>query len=328
MRKKIVLLGTGGTIAGTAVRPDDHVGYQAAQISAAQLIESLPILEDFPHGLVVEQVAQVDSKDMDVQIWQCLLRAVIRHLADPEANGVIVTHGTDTLEETAWFLHLALPANLVGRKPVVLTCAMRPATAISPDGPQNMLDALRVAAHPDAHGVVVVCAGSIHGAADVQKIHSYRLDAFSSGDSGVLGLVEDKVVRMVRDWPDAPEDKARTATEIIAMASDWPRVEIVMSHAGADGAIVDALLGPAMASGAPLRGLIVAGTGNGTIHRCLEVALARAELAGVEVLRSSRCSNGRVLATIGQQFPDSNGMSAVKARIALMLKLLGTDDVA
>ena len=120
-----------------------------------------------------------------------LLLVVGQHLAQADVDAVVITHGTDTLEETAWFLHLALDPCLTAAKPVVLTCAMRPASSRSADGPQNLLDALAVARLPQARGVVAVCTGAIHAAADVQKVHTYRLQAFDSGDAGALGYVEE-----------------------------------------------------------------------------------------------------------------------------------------
>jgi L-asparaginase len=123
--------------------------------------------------------------------------------------GVVVTHGTDTLEETAFFLQAVLPAALLANKPVVLTCAMRPATSLAPDGPQNVLDAVCVATADSACGVVVVCAGTIHGAVDVQKGHTYRVDAFNSG---ALGYIEEGTLRMVRNWPLANAHKASLAS--------------------------------------------------------------------------------------------------------------------
>ena len=142
------------------------------------MLAAIAALASLP--LVAEQVAQIDSKDMGFDIWRHLALRCAHWLAQADVAGIVITHGTDTLEETAFFLQ----AVLAPAKPVVLTCAMRPATALAPDGPQNVLDAVAVAAAAGARGVVVVCAGTIHGAADVAKQHTYRLDAFSSGDAG------------------------------------------------------------------------------------------------------------------------------------------------
>jgi L-asparaginase len=285
------------------------------------LLAAVPALAKQPWAVVCEQVAQIDSKDMTMAVLQHLLQRCTHWLAQPDVQGLVITHGTDTLEETAYFLH----ATLAARKPVVLTCAMRPATSISSDGPQNLLDAVLVAAHPGAQGVVAVCAGSIHSALDVQKVHTYRLDAFSSGDAGVLGYVEDGGVRVLRNWPVlVPGAAPDTVKRLVALAQ-WPRVEIVMSHAGAGGAIVEALLAQGSVLGAevvPVRGLVVAATGNGTLHHELERALLRAQAAGVRVVRASRCAHGRVLSRPDDAIPDSQGLSPVKARLALMLDLV------
>ncbi|EKD97678.1 MAG: hypothetical protein ACD_23C00781G0001 [uncultured bacterium] len=214
-----------------------------------------------------------------------------------------------------------LPAALQLHKPVVLTCAMRPASALSPDGPQNLLDAVALARTPGACGVVAMCAGVVHGALAVQKVHVYRTDAFGSGDAGPLGFMEEGVLRLVKAWPLTLSHQAAMSLEKIAAATTWPRVEIVMNYAGGSAAVVDALLQP-LPGVAPLRGLVVAGTGNGTLHFDLAAALQRAELAGVRVLRASRCGEGRVLPVAGSAFADSDGLSPVKARVALMLALM------
>jgi L-asparaginase len=158
MQPKIVILGTGGTIAGTAASAADAVGYTAAQIGVAQLVAAVPLLAQVP--IECEQVAQLDSKDMDFETWQRLAASCAHHLARADVAGIVVTHGTDTLEETAYFLHRVLAA----AKPVVLTGAMRPATSLQADGPQNLLDAVRVAQEPGARGVVAAMAGTVHGA--------------------------------------------------------------------------------------------------------------------------------------------------------------------
>jgi L-asparaginase len=227
-------------------------------------------------------------------------------------QGVVITHGTDTLEETAWFLQSVLAPV----KPVVMACAMRPSTALVPDGPQNLVDAVAVASCPQAQGVVAVCAGVIHAARDVQKTHTYRLDAFGSGDAGPLGYVEEGALRMLRVWPSGDAQAAAAALAAVMRARSLPLVEIVMSHAGATGVVVDALVAQGV------QGIVVAGTGNGTIHSALEPALLKAQRAGVGVLRATRCANGRVLATGADVFADSQGLSPVKARITLALELM------
>lgn len=331
--KQIVILGTGGTIAGKASSSIDNVGYTAALVGVAQLLGAIPSLVGLSgtaqydgYGLVCEQVAQVDSKDMNFAVWQLLLARCAHWLAQPQVQGVVVTHGTDTLEETAYFLQMTLNPS----KPVVLACAMRPSTAIAPDGPQNLLDALAVAVHSDAQGVVAVCAGLIHSAVDVQKVHTSRLDAFSSGDAGPVGTVAEGQLTLYRNWPSnrplADVNIAYSAIENIAKLTTLPRVEIVLNHADSDGAIVDALLAQKAASPSKgLRGIVVAATGNGTISTDLELALRRAQAAGVVVWRSTRCAFGQVIGKSEAEFGDASGASqglpAVKARIALQLQL-------
>lgn len=314
--KKVVVLGMGGTIAGKAMNAADNIGYTAAQLGVGELLEflqgGLPMCQ-----IEMEQVAQLDSKDMSMSALSLLAQRVAYWLSLPEVQGVVVTHGTDTLEETAFFLQQVCGPV----KPVVLTCAMRPATALSPDGPQNLRDAFTVAQDESASGVVVVCAGRVHTARDVQKSHTYLLDAFTSGDMGCIAYVEEGTLRHVGQWPAAGEDLVVNALERLIqlpLESDvaWPRVEIVMNHVGARGTLVEAL----MEFG--VRGIVVAGTGNGTIHRSLEKALLLAKSNGVAIVRSTRCANGRVLPLPGSLFPDSAGLSPVKARIALILRLL------
>lgn len=321
--KKIVVLGTGGTIAGTADRAGDNIGYSAAQVGVADLLAGVPGMADVLQGdiLEAEQVAQVDSKDMSFAIWTALALRVQQHMAQDDVCGVVITHGTDTLEETAFFLHAVLPAALQLRKPVVLTCAMRPASSLSPDGPQNLLDAMALARTSGACGVMAVCAGVVHGALAVQKVHVYRTDAFSSGDVGPLGFVEEGRFRPAKPWPLALSHQAAVSLDKIANITSWPRVEVVMNYAGGSAAVVDALQRP-VPGVAPLQGLVVAGTGNGTLHVELIAALQRAKQAGVKVVRASRCGEGRVLPVAGKEFADSAGLSPVKARVALMLELM------
>lgn len=311
--QKIVVLGTGGTIAGTAAQAGDNIGYTAAQVGVGELLAAVPGLQAVAGGpLAVEQIAQIDSKDMEAAVWHALAQRCAQCMQDPTVRGVVITHGTDTIEETAWFLHSVLQAT----KPVVLTCAMRPSTALVPDGPQNLLDAVAVAAAEGARGVVVVAAGTVHGAQRVQKVHPYRVDPFSSGDAGPLGWVEEGVARLVQAWPAAPQGQGGAALAGMAADAPWPWVELVTSHAGASGRAVDALVRDGV------QGLVVACTGNGTVHHALEAALLRAQAVGVRVVRSTRCPEGQLLPTPGDGLAAVPGLSPVKARINLMLDLL------
>ncbi len=310
--KKIVILGTGGTIAGTAAHPGEHLGYQAAQLGVDRLVAALPGLAQVP--LVAEQVAQLDSKDMDFATWQALAARCAHWLAQDDVQGLVITHGTDTLEETAFFLHRVLAP----QRPVVLTCAMRPATALAPDGPQNLLDAVALARWHGVHGVLSVCAGRVHGPLEVAKVHPYRLDAFDSGEAGPLALVEEGRVRQLRPWPAGDEVQARHVAQAVARTgpAHWPRVEVVMNHAGAGGGLVEALVGQGV------QGLVAACTGNGTLAAPLEQALVAAQARGVRVARATRCALGQVLPHRADALPDSQGLSPVKARVAMLLDLL------
>jgi L-asparaginase len=312
--QKIVILGTGGTIAGKGADALDHTSYTAAQLGVQDLLAGLPGWgESAAQKLLIEQVAQVDSKDMGFAIWTRLAERVAHHLANPEVRGIVITHGTDTLEETAYWLQ----ALLAPRKPVVLTCAMRPATALVPDGPQNLLDALAVADLDDARGVTAVCAGKLHSAFDVQKVHPYRLDAFDSGDAGPLGFIEEGCVRLLRGWPESPSSVADQPVWLPGSIASWPRVEIITSCVGADGQTVQSLL----RGGA--QGIVVATTGNGTVHEDLEAALQLAmKTQGLKVLRATRCAQGRVSSGASDVLPAALGLNPVKARIALMLQLM------
>ncbi|MDP1692971.1 MAG: asparaginase [Burkholderiaceae bacterium] len=314
MQSKIVILGTGGTIAGTAASAVDGVGYSAARIGVAQLVAAVPPLAQLP--IECEQVAQIDSKDMDFATWQRLAQRAAFHLGCPEVAAIVVTHGTDTLEETAYFLHRVLAP----QKPLVLTAAMRPATSLQADGPQNLLDAVRLAQDGRVVGVSVVVAGRAWAGAEVRKRHSYRLDAFDAGDAGPLATIEEGQVRcLAMPRPcDAPIGMAAIASDSAA----WPRVEIVLSHAGANGALVDALVAQ------QVDGLVVAGTGNGRLSAALEASLRRAAQAGVRVLRASRCASGPVIGGDAAELPGAGALSAVQARVELLLRLLGARQAA
>lgn len=315
MKKRIVVLGTGGTISGRSISASDNLGYKAGEVGLESLLSAIPVELRPTFQIDCEQLAQLDSKDMSFTVLRALAQRVETLLASADVMGIVITHGTDTLEESAFFLQQACNP----LKPVVLTCAMRPATSFFPDGPQNLLDAFEVASCVDAAGVLVVCAGRIHSAHLVQKTHSYRLDSFSSGESGCCGLVEEGRVRFFSVLPTTHTKSNLGAIKKIALPVDesaWPYVEILMNFVGARGLVVDAL----MAGG--VEGIVVAGTGNGTIHYSLEIALRRAQLKGVAVVVATRCLDGRVLPIAGRQFEGLDGLSPVKARIALILRLL------
>ncbi len=332
--KKVVVLGTGGTIAGTATSSADHTGYTAAQISVAQLLQVVPGLEQAlgGHALHSEQVAQLDSKDMDFATMARLAARCLHWMAQDDVAGIVITHGTDTLEETAYFLHLLLPAF----KPVVLTCAMRPATSSQADGPTNLRDAVALALDPQARGVLCVCAGDVHQGALVQKVHAHRLNAFSSGDAEPAGRMATKAHNVGEmacvTWkasttplyheklPNASVDTAREAIKYIANITRWPRVEIILNHTSASGALVRALLQEQGDN--RVQGIIAAGTGNGTLHHDLQTALLQAQAQGIQVMRSTRCQGG-VTDTPNDALPGAGSLPYSKARIRMVLQLAG-----
>ena len=309
--RKLVVLGTGGTIAGEAASPDDDLGYRAGTLPVSALVGAFRL----PAAISVEseEVAQLDSKDMDFATWRALSVAVVRHLARAEVVGVVVTHGSDTLEETAYFLDRVVAPT----KPVVLTAAMRPATSRQADGARNLRDAGAVATDPNARGVIAVVAGVIHAGRDVRKVHPQRLDAFGSGDDGPLGSVADGVLAMRRPWP-----VAQAAIDIAQLPADdkpWPWVAIVTSDAGADPRAVRALVAAGCA------GIAVATTGNGTVHRALESALADAVANGCLVLRATRCLAGAIVdptPPVPGALPSAGALTPQQARVELIVRLL------
>jgi len=329
MANSIVFLGTGGTIAGAAKQAGDNLSYASGTLALADLLRDMPGLPALlgDHELVCEQVFQRDSKDLDAAHWAQLSARTAHYLAQPQVAAVVITHGTDTLEESAYFLARTLEPALLARKPVVFTCAMRPATSLAPDGPQNVRDAVAVARHPGACGVVLVCQGEVHAALPLRKVHPYRLKAFDSGESGPLALVEEGAVRSLASWSQALDFSALSDLGAVPPAphneTAWPRVEIIWSHAGAGGAIVRALCAAPPSGDPPLAGLVVAGTGNGTLHHALEAALQQAQNQGVAVVRTTRCALGQVLARADGQGAGLAAwpLPAVKARVELMLRL-------
>jgi L-asparaginase len=306
----VVVLGTGGTISGKAGHARDNVGYSAGVVSVADLLEGVPGLDEWTSAglrLEAEQVAQIDSKDMSHAVWRRVAERVAFHLARAEVTGVVVTHGTDTLEETAYLLQRVLAPG----KPVVLTAAMRPASSSEADGPANLRQAIGLACEPGAHGVLVAVAGSVWSGLEVRKVHPYRTDAFSAGDAGPVGHIEEGRLRRLRDWP------AGNALGLGVLSAEvWPEVQIVVSHGGADGRLVDLLLD------AGVQGIVVACTGNGTLHEELRASLMRASHEGVAVLRALRHGAGVILPSAAETLPAAAGLTPAQARVELLLQLL------
>jgi L-asparaginase len=350
---EVVVLATGGTIAGTATSSSEHTSYTAAQIGVTALLQGVPGLQDALSGadLHSEQVAQLDSKDMDFATMLRLAQRCVHYLALSQVKGIVITHGTDTLEETAYFLHRVIPPELQ-TKPIVLTCAMRPATSSEADGPRNLRDAVTLARDAKnegkARGVLAVCAGDVHHALCVQKVHTYALNAFSSGDTalgepGVMARVDAGRVQWADQWvdqqvkqadfyiknmPSPPAVYRKFAINSIVndafLVIRWPRVEMVLNHAHASGSMVRALL-VSSAQDDPLQGIVVAGTGNGTVSDTLQTALQEAQSQGVEVVITSRCTWGGVRGDVRGGIYGGRSLSAVKTRVELVLKLLAAN---
>lgn len=309
----VVVVGTGGTIAGTAASAARHTGYRSGVLDAAALVAAVPALRGLP--LHAETLVRLDRCDMDHATWAALAECVAAHLSCPGVAGVVVTHGTDTLEETAYFLHRTVAAD----KPLVLTAAMRPATALSPDGPQNLFDAVTLARTAGVRGVLAVLGGVVHEAASLRKLHGYRVDAFGSGDAGPVALMEDGAIRFLRPWPASP---LHAAAAFLPEPGRWPVVDIVTSHAGARAAVIDALVD------AGAHGIVIAGTGNGSVHREIVNAARRAEAAGVRVWRASRCLLGGVVGIDEQALHSAGVLTPAQARIELMLDLMAAAPLA
>jgi L-asparaginase len=307
MNGQLWVLGTGGTIAGTAASSSDHTGYTAAQIGVVQLMDSVPGLDAALHEteLKTEQIAQLDSKDMDFATMARLAMRCEELLKRDEIRGIVITHGTDTLEETAYFLHRVISPALLARKAVVMTCAMRPATSSEADGPRNLHDAVVCALAHEARGVQLACAGRVLEGAYVTKVHSHDLDAFSE-----------------QKWQFARIQPAQYAIKNVVNRTSWPRVDIIMNHASQGGEIVRALLDAPTAQ--PLKGIVIAATGNGTISATLEAALLVAQGSGVLVWRSTRTAFGSVRPTAHDKLP-CTPLPPVKARIEMVLQLLALD---
>jgi len=319
-KPKVVILGTGGTIAGAGASATNVTGYRPSVISVEDLVTAVPKLGEIA-DLEAQQLFQVASYLLETSHWLKMARAATDALARSDVGGVVITHGTDTLEETAYFLHLTVRSE----KPVVVTGAMRPATALSADGPMNLFNAVSLAASADAagKGVLVTMNDRIACARDVSKTHTSGLETFRSAEYGNLGQMENGIPRFYR----APLRRHTAHAEFaIAGLSELPRVEIVMGYVGATGAPIAA----AVANGAS--GIVYAGTGAGNFTAAAREALAAARRGGTVVVRASRVAAGVVTRNTGHvdddalDFVVADDLSPQKARILLMLGLTRTRD--
>lgn len=310
----IVVLATGGTIAGAA-SSDVQAGYSSGQVGVDRLLAAVPQVKKLA-VLRGEQISNIGSQDMSDEIWLKLARRVNELVAMPEVTGVVITHGTDTIEETAYFLNLVVGST----KPVVMTAAMRPATALSADGPLNFYNAVAVAANPDAcgRGVLVVINDWIHGASSLTKTSTTAVQTFLSPLSGLIGTVAYGDAEFYR----LPVGRNTSNSEFsLDGVSTLPRVDIIMAHENMDGALIDA----AVAAGA--KGLVIAGVGNGNMTQAAVQALARHAKNGVVVVRASRVATGRVGRNVELDddklgFIASLGLNPQKSRVLLRLALL------
>lgn len=314
---KVVILATGGTIVSSGASAEQVTGYSIESLGISDIVQAVPALAHVAR-LQLEVVSNIDSSSMTSSVWIRLAERIERLAADPDVAGFVVTHGTDTMEETAYFLHLVLKTD----KPVVFTGAMRPASAISADGPFNLFDAVRVAVNRSAAGmgVLLVMNDRIYSARTAGKLHPTNCDAFGHADFGCLGLVAGPRI----EWLQAPLKKHTVRSLFSLPRTALPRVDIVTSHADDDGVLIRA----SVAAGA--RGIVHAGTGNGSIHESAEPWLFDAAEKGVLVVRASRTGAGCVTEGAARWqkagFIPAGTLSPQKARILLQLILTVTSD--
>ncbi len=315
----VMILATGGTIAGTGASSTTTVGYTAAKVGVERLIEAVPELKSVAN-VRGEQVFQVASENMSNDLWLQLGKRVNQLLARPDVDGIVITHGTDTLEETAYFLDLVVKSS----KPVVLVGAMRPSTAISADGPINLYNATLLAGSKEAigKGVLVAMNDQINAGRDVTKTNTSTVDTFRSPDFGLLGQIQDSHPHFYR----LPVRKHTASSEFdISGLETLPKVDIVYGYANASRLPVDAFVSAGDA------GIINAGVGDGSIHKDVLPGLVDARKKGVVIVRSARVGSGMV-ARNGEanddalDFISADTLNPQKARVLLMLALTKTHD--
>jgi L-asparaginase len=310
----IVILATGGTIAGAAATGTQSA-YTSGAITIDAMLAAVPAIRDLA-TVKGEQISSVGSQDMTMDIMLKLAKRINILLAQNDVNGIVITHGTDTMEETAFFLNLAVKSD----KPVVMVGSMRPSTAVSADGPLNLFDAVAVAADPEAkgRGVLVVMNDWIHGAHSLTKTSTTAVQTFMSPLRGLVGISS----YGKNDFYNVPLWKHTTASEFdVANVSKLPRVDILFACADMSPDLIDA----AVANGA--KGIVIAGVGNGNMNQASLEAAARAAKNGVVVVRSSRVVTGTVGRNVEVNDDQlnliaSDELNPQKARILLMLALL------
>lgn len=315
---RIIILATGGTIAGTGASAD-RSAYKAGELPIADLIAAVPGIDKVAH-ISGEQIANVGSQDMSVDIWIKLNKRINEIFKNKQADGIVITHGTDTQEETAYFLNLTVRYD----HPVVLTGSMRPSTAISADGPKNLYDAVTVAASPysKGRGVLITFNESIFDGRDAVKTSTTKVNGFAAPNGAPLGQVYDG--RVVYYLKAARKANKETPFDITGMTT-LPKVAVVELFADAPGTAIDAYVA------AGYDGIVTAGLGNGNLNVANTEAVIRAVKKGVVVCRASRVPTGRV--TMFDETDDdklgtfvSDDLNPQKARILLMLGLTKTRD--
>ena len=320
-KPRVYLIGTGGSISFVGDFRTDYINYsyRNRHLTIEQMLDNIPEAREFA-DILPEQLVNVGSANITPAHWLQLARRINDIFAlDAQAAGVAVTHGTATLEETAYFLNLTVK----DRRPVVVTGAMRPPTGMGTDSDINLLDCIRVAAAPQSagRGVLTVLNNEIQAARDVTKSNSYRLETFRSGELGCLGYADsDEEVVFYRS--PARTHTADTEFDVAAL-EQLPRVDIAYAYAGADGLVVNALAEGGTA------GIVAAGLGGGSSSPEFMAALKKARERGIPVVIATHTGNGRVMRTrrfVEDGYIAADNLAPKKARILLMLALTKTED--
>ena len=318
---KIKVLATGGTIAGAQATQAD-AGYKSGAFSVNDLIKAVPQLKNIAE-MSGEQVANIGSQTMNHEVWLKLAARVNETLQSDDVDGVVITHGTDTMEETGYFLSLVVKSD----KPVVLVGSMRPATAISADGPINLYNAVALAGSPEAkgRGPLVILNDTIHYAREAQKMHTTRLDTFASPNRGIAGMMNTGKAFFYSSSTVRHTTRSEFSLDGLTVAN-LPRVEVVYSYANLGGDIIDTLVEHGV------KGIVLAGVGDGNSTDAVIAALEKAAQKGVAVVRCSRTGSGIVDRNVEVNddklgFIAGMELSPQKARILLMLGLGKTSDV-
>ncbi len=311
---RIMILATGGTIAG-AGETGTQAGYTSGQVSIESMIAAVPGIDQLA-DISGEQLSNVGSQDMTFAIMIDLARRINELLTDGEADGIVVTHGTDTMEETALFLGLTVKS----KKPVVMTGSMRPSTAVSADGPLNLYNAVAVAAAPQSadRGVLVVMNDRIHGAHSLTKTDTTAVETFLSPINGLMGTVAYGKIQYFRTPFRKHTHKSEFSVEGV---NDLPRVDILYACVDTPADLIDA----SVDRGA--QGIVIAGNGNGNMNAEAVERAAQAARQGIVIVRSSRVPSGKISRNVEIDddrlgFIASDELNPAKARIMLMLALL------